>query len=36
MTKFPTAADVMLAELQLAAFLPPDEGIAEVLLRRWG
>ncbi|GAC1375353.1 MAG: helix-turn-helix transcriptional regulator [Acidimicrobiales bacterium] len=35
-TSFATAADVTLAELQLEAFLPADEGTAEVLRRRWG
>jgi hypothetical protein len=35
-TSFATAADVTLAELQLEAFLPADEGTAEVLCRRWG
>jgi len=35
-TSFATAADVTLAELHLEAFLPADEGTAEVLRRRWG
>jgi transcriptional regulator with XRE-family HTH domain len=35
-SSFATAADVTLAELQLEAFLPADEGTAEVLRRRWG
>ena len=35
-TSFATAADVTLAELRLEAFLPADEGTAEVLRRRWG
>ncbi len=34
-TSFATAADVTLSELQLEAFLPADEGTAEVLRRRW-
>jgi transcriptional regulator with XRE-family HTH domain len=34
-TSFATAADVTLAELHLEAFLPADEGTAEVLRRRW-
>ena len=33
---FATAADVTLVELHLEAFLPADEGTAEVLRRRWG
>jgi transcriptional regulator with XRE-family HTH domain len=33
---FATACDVTLAELHLEAFLPADEGTAEVLRRRWG
>jgi len=36
LTSFATAADVTLAELHLEAFLPADEGTAEVLRRRWG
>jgi transcription regulator MmyB-like protein len=35
-TSFTTAADVTLAELHLEAFLPADDGTAEVLRRRWG
>lgn len=35
-TSFATATDVTLAELHLEAFLPADEGTAEVLRRRWG
>jgi hypothetical protein len=35
LTSFATAADVTLAELHLEAFLPADEGTAEVLRRRW-
>jgi hypothetical protein len=36
LTSFATAADVTLAELHLEAFLPADEGTAEILRRRWG
>jgi transcriptional regulator with XRE-family HTH domain len=36
LTSFATAADVTLAELHLEAFLPADQGTAEVLRRRWG
>ena len=36
LTSFATAADVTLAELHLEAFLPADEGTADVLRRRWG
>jgi transcriptional regulator with XRE-family HTH domain len=36
LTSFATATDVTLAELHLEAFLPADDGTAEVLRRRWG
>jgi transcriptional regulator with XRE-family HTH domain len=36
LTSFATAADVTLAELHLEAFLPADDGTADVLRRRWG